>query len=43
MPDPIAPLIGRCMCGAASFEVSEPLVGGAYFERLGWRVSDLYG
>ena len=30
MPEPVAPLTGHCMCGAVSFEVSEPLVGAAY-------------
>jgi hypothetical protein len=30
MPEPVAPLTGRCMCGAVSFRVSEPLVGAAY-------------
>ncbi len=28
--EPVAPLTGRCMCGAVAFEVSEPLLGAAY-------------
>jgi hypothetical protein len=30
MLEPVAPLSGRCMCGAVSFRVSEPLLGAAY-------------
>ena len=30
MTEPTLPLTGHCMCGAVSFEISEPLVGGVY-------------
>jgi hypothetical protein len=30
MPEPVAPLSGRCMCGAVEFSVSEPLLGALY-------------
>ena len=29
-PKGIAPLSGHCMCGAVSFEINEPLIGGAF-------------
>jgi hypothetical protein len=30
MPDPVAPLTGRCMCAAVRFEISEPLLGALF-------------